>query len=119
MVIRYFDLSEFDSPDLKGSGEEMKASTLSMLDRARAHAKIPFVINSGYRTPEHNRKVGGVPDSSHVKGYAVDISARTSLDRYIIVDSLLKAGFTRIGIAKTFIHADNDPSKPQGLIWTY
>ena len=36
-----------------------------------------------------------------------------------IVQALLTAGFTRIGIASTFIHADDDPSKPQNLIWTY
>jgi hypothetical protein len=119
MTLKYFDLSEFDSPDKKGSGEEMKSSTLLMLDRARAHANIPFTINSGYRTPSHNKKVGGVADSSHVKGYAVDISAKTGREKYIIVDSLIKAGFTRIGIAKTFVHADNDPTKAQNTIWIY
>ena len=33
--MKYFKLSEFDSPDLIGSGEEMKQSTLNLLDEAR------------------------------------------------------------------------------------
>ena len=73
MNLKYFKLEEFDSPDLPGSGEEMKSSTLLMLDRARALAKVPFVINSGYRTKAHNESVGGVEDSTHLDGYGVDI----------------------------------------------
>lgn len=119
MNLRYFKLEEFDSPDLPGSGEEMKGSTLSMLDRARAIAKIPFVINSGYRTKAHNEAVGGKEDSAHPKGYAADIKCLTSRDRQIIVSALLKVGFTRIGIGKNFIHVDSDPSKPQNVIWLY
>ena len=30
-------------------------------------------INSGYRTPEHNKEVGGSPTSQHCKGEAADI----------------------------------------------
>ena len=30
-------------------------------------------INSGYRTPEHNRQVGGSTTSDHIKGCAADI----------------------------------------------
>ena len=30
-------------------------------------------INSGYRTPEHNRRIGGSPTSDHTKGCAADI----------------------------------------------
>ena len=33
----------------------------------------PIVINSGYRSPELNRKVGGSPTSNHLTGCAVDI----------------------------------------------
>ena len=33
----------------------------------------PIVINSGYRSPELNRKVGGSPTSNHMTGCAVDI----------------------------------------------
>jgi uncharacterized protein YcbK (DUF882 family) len=33
----------------------------------------PIVINSGYRSPQLNRKVGGSPTSNHLTGCAVDI----------------------------------------------
>ena len=36
----------------------------------------PIRINSGYRSPQLNRKVGGAPTSNHLTGCAVDI--RTS-----------------------------------------
>lgn len=36
-------------------------------------AKI--TILSGYRNPEYNRSVGGVPDSAHIDGLAADIKA--------------------------------------------
>lgn len=119
MNLRHFNISEFDSPDLPGSGEEMKASFLTMLDNARELAKIPFEINSGFRTDFHNKRVGGVESSSHLKGYAADISCNQSKERYRIISSLLSVGFNRIGVAKTFIHVDNDPDKPKDVIWTY
>ncbi len=33
----------------------------------------PIIINSGYRSPELNRKVGGAANSNHLTGCAVDI----------------------------------------------
>ena len=123
--MKYFKISEFDSPDEMGSGVNMQDSTLQMLDHAREIAKVPFKINSGYRTQSHNAYVGGVQPglkskgSSHLFGYAADIAATDSRTKYIIVDSLLQAGFNRIGIAKTFIHVDNDPDKDPNVIWTY
>jgi len=117
--MRYFKLSEFDSPDMVGSGAKMQQSTLKMLDETRHEAGVPFVITSGYRTPYHNAKVGGVNGSSHTKGYAVDISCKTSSDRFKIVSSAIRAGFKRIGVSDNFIHLDNDPTKPYNLICTY
>ena len=52
--MRNFNLKEFDSPDLSGSGLNMDKDFLSMLDNARDIAKTPFKITSGYRTKEHN-----------------------------------------------------------------
>jgi len=117
--MKYFKLSEFDSPDLVGSGEAMDKEFLSRLDQARSLCDIPFRITSGYRTEDHNRKVKGVLGSSHTKGLAADIACTNSAARHIIVSALLKVGLNRIGIADTFIHVDRDSSKPANVIWTY
>ena len=93
------------------------------LETARNIAGIPFVINSGYRGPETQDDLiaRGLsePTSSHPKGLAVDIKAEHSQQRWLIIDALLRAGFRRIGIAKTFVHVDIDDSKDQNLIWVY
>ena len=36
----------------------------------------PIVINSGYRSPEVNKAVGGAPNSNHLTGCAVDIRCK-------------------------------------------
>ena len=97
----------------------MDMSFLYMLDKARDIAGIPFIIESGYRCEKHNREVGGKPDSAHLYGLASDIRATTSRQRFLIVNSLLEVGFKRIGVAKTFIHVDNDSTKPQNVMWVY
>ena len=117
--MKYFNLSEFDSPDMVGSGEAMDREFLNILDKARGIANTPFKITSGFRTPKHNTKVGGVDNSSHTIGYAADIACSNSVQRYKIINALLEAGFNRIGIADTFIHVDCDPSKSENVIWTY
>ncbi len=43
----------------------MDAEFLAKLDKARELANIPFTINSAYRSPEQNARVGGKPNSSH------------------------------------------------------
>lgn len=97
----------------------MNQEFLLKLDRAREVAQIPFKINSAYRTPEHNAKIGGKPNSSHLKGLAVDISVTDSRSRFIVLKALIEAGFHRIGVAKTFIHVDDDKSKSPEVVWVY
>ena len=60
----------------------MDVDFLAKLDEAREYAGIPFVINSAYRSPEHNARIGGKPNSSHLRGLAVDIKATNSMTRY-------------------------------------
>ena len=117
--MKYFNINEFDSPDVIGSGDKMNKEFLNMLDLARELADTPFKITSGVRSEAHNKKVGGVSNSSHILGYAADVACNDSVSRYKIITALLKAGFDRIGIAKTFIHVDNDPDKATGVIWIY
>ncbi len=116
MALKYFKLSEFD--DAPGTGKNMKKEFLTKLDKARAIADVPFKITSGYRSKETNKRVGGVSTSSHLKGLAADISCKDSSTRQKIVNALIQAGFTRIGIADTFIHCDTDKDK-QDAIWLY
>ena len=118
-TMKHFNLSEFDSPDFPNSGINMDKKFLLKIDTAREIAGVPFKITSGYRTKEQNEKVGGVIGSSHTKGHAADVHCNNSVSRFTIVNSLLKAGFNRIGIADTFIHVDDDPDKVTNVIWTY
>ena len=118
MNFTYFSLAEFDSPDLPNSGTNMDTNFIYKLEHARELAGIPFRITSGYRTKEHNAEVGGVPNSSHLKGVAADIAVSSGNERYIILNALIRAGFKRIGVAKTFIHCDLDDEKSNS-VWTY
>lgn len=120
----YFKLSEFDSPDLPGSGAKMDKAFLGMLSFARHRARVPFLITSGYRTKAYNKELikrglKASPFSSHLKGLAADIYVRDDVSRFSILQALIDAGFTRIGIGDNFIHVDIDPDKQQNIIWTY
>ena len=116
--MKYFKINEFDSPDEPGSGSKMNDEIVHMLDAARKIYGKPMKINSGYRTPEHNRKVGGGTASSHLIGRAADIHCTHTNKRLKIIEALSMVGFQRFGIAKTFIHVDNDDQKPNA-IWLY
>lgn len=106
--------------------EEVDLGFLHRLQRARTIASIPFIILSGVRCPVHNANVGGSDDSSHVpsynedeRGHAADIVYNSSSECFIILNSLLDVGFTRLGINDGAIHADDDTTKPEEVIWNY
>ena len=127
---RYFDLKEFDC-NCGGDnckGDKMNKEFLIKLDEARHLANTSFRINSGMRCDAYQedlRKSGYKKakkgTSPHLKGLAADISVKDSRQRYIVINSLLLAGFTRIGIADTFIHVDLSTYEGhrQNVIWTY
>lgn len=46
---------------------------IETLEKIRESLNAPVIINSGYRTPEWNAKVGGAKCSYHMKGMAADI----------------------------------------------
>lgn len=98
---------------------DMDQSLLLRLDRARDLAGVPFTINSGIRCEQHNAAIGASMGSSHIAGYAADISATDSRSRFKIIKALIDVGFNRIGIHSRFIHVDNDPDKDREVVWDY
>jgi zinc D-Ala-D-Ala carboxypeptidase len=115
--MNYFKEDEFKCKC--GCGGDVSSRLKTLTNRARYLSGIPYVVTSGYRCEEHNKKVGGSATSSHIKGEAVDLYAEDSGKRWKIVRGLMDAGFTRIGVSKNFIHADIDKDKPSEVMWEY
>ena len=114
--MKYFKENEVTCKD--NCGMTIKDDLKILLDTLRENIGMPLSINSGARCPEHNKKVGASPTSSHTKGLAVDIRANSDLTKAKIIHYATKLGFNRIGIAKTFIHLDIDKSKSPA-VWDY
>ena len=116
---KYFSESEFKRCTPPCSLQDMEQSTMDKADKARQLAGIPFVINSAYRSVAYEKSKGRAGTSSHTLGKAIDIRCYSPESRYKVVTALLKAGFTRIGIANNYIHADDSEKHRQGVIWLY
>lgn len=116
---KHFKEAEFKRCTPPCSLQDMAQRTMNRLDTARDIAGIPFVINSAYRTPEYEVAHGRKGTSSHALGCAVDIRCNSYENRLKIVDALLKAGFNRIGIGKTYVHADDSPQHKPNVMWDY
>jgi uncharacterized protein YcbK (DUF882 family) len=70
-----------------------------------------ITITSGYRSPQHNKKIGGAKDSQHVKGLAADIkvSGMTPKEFALVIEGLIESGKMKqggIGIYPSWIHYD-------------
>lgn len=82
-----------------------------MLEALRQELGVPFVINSGYRCPAHNKRVGGAQNSFHVQGLAADIALPKGYTAEEFTNICLKHGFTGVGKYSTFVHVDVRPGK--------
>jgi zinc D-Ala-D-Ala carboxypeptidase len=119
ITIKHFSESEFTCDGVE-CYDLMSDELLLKLETARVIAGIPFHLNSSWRSKAYNDSLeNSSPNSAHLRGNAVDIACANSSDRYQIIDACMAAGFTRIGIANTFIHIDVDEDLPNNVIWTY
>lgn len=93
--------------DLMPNVEEL-AKNLQVL---RDYLGEPLRILSAYRTIAHNAKVGGKPNSFHLKAMAADLSCKSKTPKQLhaiieklIAEKKMKQG--GLGLYKGFVHYD-------------
>lgn len=114
--IDYFSEAEFKRCVPSCEKSQMDPGFLKRLNQARRLAGIPFVLNSAYRSVEHEKSMNRTGNSMHTKGRAVDIRCLDGNSRFVIVKALIMVGFRGIGISNKFIHVDDRDYK---TIWLY
>jgi len=78
------------------------------LQIVRDYIGSPIIITSGYRTPKYNRYCGGVKNSYHTQGLAVDIrvNGMKPYDLAVYVAKLTDFKGFGINLRKNFVHCD-------------
>lgn len=73
-LVKNFSPEEFRCPCGKCTGypTQMKQVELKHIQTIREHYNKPMIITSGLRCSYENKRVGGVSNSGHLTGYAVD-----------------------------------------------
>ena len=115
----YFTKKEFAC---QHTGEnEIKDTFLLKLDLLRARCGFPFVITSGYRSPEHPIESRKEKAGTHAQGIAADIKVSDGVQRFRIVQEAISLGFSGIGVARGFVHVDirNLDGNESPVMWTY
>ena len=104
--MRYFEMKEFACKccgQLPPSAEQnLQALVDHVLDPARERLGMPITVNSGYRCPAHNKAVGGVKNSQHLKGEAADITCADNKKLAEIIEQL--DNFDQLIVYPTFLH---------------
>jgi len=89
-LTEHFSLDEFMCPCCERV--EIAYVIPYLLERIRLWIGEPLMVTSGYRCPKHNEDVGGMPDSLHTTGRAVDIIC-TTLSSKELAELAYRAGF--------------------------
>ena len=100
----------------RGTGKLLiTASALDKLQALRDRLGKPLIIRSAYRSPEHNRAVGGATRSKHMDGAAFDI-AMSNHDPVAFEAAARAVGFLGFGFypRSGFIHVDLGPARSWG-----
>jgi len=104
-ISEHFRLDEFESSDTKEA--KVDEELVEKLELLRAElGNQPLIINSAYRTPEHNKAIGGAENSLHMTGKAVDIAKVDDYDIDEMANIAEQIGFDGIGKYNWGIHVD-------------
>lgn len=109
-----FWLSEFACKDGTPVPDNLIETVLELAENLQVLRDAlgePIHINSGYRTEKHNKRIGGVKNSYHVKAMASDISVRNRTPKQVArkIKKLIAQGKMKkggIGLYNGFVHYD-------------
>ena len=100
----------------RGTGQlKLVPEAMDKLQALRDRLGKPLIIRSAYRSPEHNRAVGGAKASKHMDGTAFDI-AMSNHDPVAFETAAREAGFLGFGYypRSAFMHIDLGPARSWG-----
>ena len=96
-------IREVGKPATAASNEPLPAGTWAMEQPSGRAVDMSSVkqigakwgqVTSTYRSPAHNRAVGGVPNSYHLRGRAIDIARRPGVSHWQIAAAYRDAGYS-------------------------
>ena len=106
----FFDSKELASRDGAPSPYgpmNVKQELVDFLNQLRLRFGKPLIVTSGYRSPEHNKAVGGIANSYHTQGLAADIRPEDQKDLPTLWELCRRLNVTGgVGIYDTFVHVD-------------
>lgn len=113
-ITENFSKSEFDSKDGSEMPEEVYYNIVKVanqLQYLRDYLNKPIKVSSGYRSPKHNKEVGGVKNSQHVFGKAADIIVEDLSPKIVfqLLNDLMNKGEILqggLGLYNDFVHYD-------------
>lgn len=109
-----FNISEFACKDGTAVPASLRANAKELaqnLQKLRDAVGKPININSAYRTPKHNKSIGGKSNSQHLYAKAADIRIRGMTPAEVkkrILELIKKKKMKQggIGLYNTFVHYD-------------
>lgn len=109
---RWYRVKEFACKANDSPVTFIDQNMVTILDILRETVGKPVIITSGYRTPEHNKKVGGAKYSYHMRGMAADIRV-SGMSPKEVAKKLDKIAPDSCGIIvyKNWVHFDTRTNK--------
>ena len=115
-MTKNFSLKEFNSKDGSKMPSEVYLNIVKLVGQLqflRNYTGRAITVNSAYRSPEHNSKIGGAMSSQHLLGKAADITIEglKPAEVYRLIDELIDMGLMLQGglglyEKKGFVHYD-------------
>lgn len=111
--IKHFEKSEFKckcgGKYCQGFPQEPKEKLIRAADKVREHFSKPMIVSSGVRCSRHNANVGGVSNSRHLSGKAMDFCV-SGLPASLVLPYVQSISGIRYAYAidNSFIHMDID-----------